>query len=100
LLASYSNIFVILFASLKELSKFTEEITYSWKVYTKILDMIIAKIIRDLTMNFKNKEDALSRWVNRIRERRGTNKAAVALANKLARMGWALLRNETVYCPA
>ena len=48
---------MILFASLKELSKFTEEITYSWKVYTKILDMIIAKIIRDLTMNFKNKED-------------------------------------------
>jgi len=42
----------------------------------------------------------LSRWVNRLRERRGTNKAAMALANKLARMGWALLRNETVYCPA
>eukprot|EP00347_Sterkiella_histriomuscorum_P021796 403332737 len=57
LLASYSNIFVILFFALKELSKFTEEITYSWKIYTKVIDMIIAKIIRDLTMNLKNKEN-------------------------------------------
>jgi hypothetical protein len=57
LLASYSNIFVILFASLKELSKLTGEVTYSWKVYMKLLDMIIAKIIRDLTMNLKNKEE-------------------------------------------
>jgi len=46
----------------------------------------------------RHKEDALSRWVNRIRERRGSNKATVALANKLARMGWALLRHETTYC--
>ena len=53
-----------------------------------------------MVLHARNKEDALSRWVNRIRERRGTNKAAVALANKLARMGWALLRNETVYRPA
>jgi hypothetical protein len=45
LLASYSNIFVILFASLKELSKLTGEVTYSWKIYMKLLDMIIAKII-------------------------------------------------------
>jgi hypothetical protein len=57
LLASYSNIFVILFASLKELSKMTGEVTYSWKIYMKLLDMIIAKIIRDLTMNLKQKEE-------------------------------------------
>lgn len=57
LLASYSNIFVILFASLKELSKITGEVTYSWRVYLKLLDMIIAKIIRDLTMNLKSKDD-------------------------------------------
>ena len=58
LLASYSNIFVILYASLKELTKITGEITYSWKIYIKLIDMIIAKIIRDLTMNLKNKEDS------------------------------------------
>jgi hypothetical protein len=56
LLASYSNIFVILFLSLKELSKRTREVTYTWRVYTKMLDMIIAKIIRDLTLNMKNRE--------------------------------------------
>lgn len=60
LLASYSNIFVIvrhyivisfqLFLSLKELARHTGETNYSWTVYIKIVDMIIAKIIRDLTM--------------------------------------------------
>lgn len=39
----------------------------------------------------KDKDDALSRWVNRLRERRGMNKATVALANKLTRIGWAVL---------
>jgi len=58
LLASYSNIFVILYASLKELTKTTGEITYSWKIFIKLIDMIIAKIIRDLTMNLKNKDDS------------------------------------------
>jgi len=49
--------FLKLYFALKELSKFTEEITYSWKIFTKVIDMIIAKIIRDLTMNLKNKEN-------------------------------------------
>lgn len=56
LLASYSNIFLILFLSLKELSKRTRDATYTWKIYLKMLDMIIAKIIRDLTMNMKNRD--------------------------------------------
>jgi len=46
------------------------------------------------------KDDRLSRWINRIRAERGFNKAVVALANKLARIGWALLRHQTVYQPA
>ncbi len=46
-----------------------------------------------------NKDDPLSRWINRIKAQRGFNKAAVALANKLARIGWAILRNNTVYQP-
>jgi transposase len=40
------------------------------------------------------KQDRTSRWVNAVKERRGTNKAAVALANKNARMIWALLQNQ------
>ena len=45
----------------------------------------------------KRKDDRLSRWVNRLRETRGMNKATVALANKLARIGWAILRHGTTY---
>ena len=46
------------------------------------------------------KTDRLSRWINAIRERRGFNRAVVALANKLARIGWAVLRYEMDYRPA
>lgn len=56
LLASYSNIFVIMYSSLKEISQFTNEVTYSWYIYTKVIDLVIAKIIRDLTLNMKNND--------------------------------------------
>lgn len=46
------------------------------------------------------KDDRLSRWVVKLKAERGANKAAVALANKLARIGWAVLRQNTVYHPA
>lgn len=44
-----------------------------------------------------DKEDKLSVWLRDLKERRGFNKAAVAYANKMARMGWAVLRNKTSY---
>ncbi len=44
-----------------------------------------------------NKDDRLSRWINKIKARRGYNKAAVALANKMARIGWAILSQNSVY---
>lgn len=66
----------------------------------KYLRSLLIHGARSVVLHAKNKDDALSCWINRLKERRGVNKAAVALANKLARMGWALLRNETVYCPA
>ena len=47
----------------------------------------------------RNKEDRLSQWVTRLAARRHTNVVAVALANKNARMAWAMLRNGTVYDP-
>mgnify|MGYP000520699209 CR=1 FL=1 len=43
------------------------------------------------------KTDPLSLWINRLRERRGFNRAVVALANKLARIGWAVLAHNTTY---
>jgi transposase len=48
----------------------------------------------------QDKDDPLSRWINRRRNTRGMNKATVALANKLARIGWAILRHGTTYQPA
>lgn len=43
------------------------------------------------------KNDRLSIWLNRIVKERGWNKAVVAMANKMARMGWAILRHSTSY---
>jgi transposase len=43
------------------------------------------------------KDDRLSRWINRIKAQRGHNKAVVALANKLARIGWAVLAQGRSY---
>ena len=46
------------------------------------------------------KTDPLSRWLQGLVERRGFNKAAVALANKNARIVWAMARQERAYAPA
>jgi len=43
------------------------------------------------------KNDTRSQWVNQLRERRGYNRAAVAVANKNARIIWALLRHGDEY---
>lgn len=43
------------------------------------------------------KSDARSQWIKRLRERRGKNVATVALANKNARILWALLARGQPY---
>jgi transposase len=43
------------------------------------------------------KHDAQSRWINELVKRRNANVAAVALANKNARVIWALLRRDEDY---
>jgi len=55
---------------------------------------------RAVVLQAARKDDSLSRWINRIREERGWNKAVVAVANKMARIGWAILRHNTSYQPA
>jgi transposase len=45
------------------------------------------------------KPDRLRRWAIAVRQRRGHNRAAVALANKLARIAWAVWSRDTVYQP-
>ena len=54
---------------------------------------------RAVVARAKYKDDQLSRWVTGIATKRHPNVAAVALANKNARMAWAMLRNKTDYDP-
>lgn len=46
---------------------------------------------RSVVRRSDNKSDSRSLWLNKIKERRNKNVAAVALANKNARIIWALL---------
>jgi len=43
--------------------------------------------------------DRLREWALRLQESRGHNKATVALANKLARLAWAVWHHETSFLP-
>ena len=54
---------------------------------------------RSVVTAAEHKDDPLSRWVTEIAKRRHPNVAAVALANKNARMAWAMLRHKTDYDP-
>ena len=44
------------------------------------------------------KSDRISCWAARLEQRRGKNIAAVAMANKMVRMAFALLENKQNYC--
>lgn len=46
-----------------------------------------------------DKPDKMLRWANKLQERRGYNVAAVALANKMARVIWAILAHDRQYVP-
>jgi len=46
------------------------------------------------------KEDPRSLWLSKLRQRRHPNIAAVALANKNARIVWSVLANDNLYDPA
>ncbi|HFK2002969.1 MULTISPECIES: IS110 family RNA-guided transposase [Pseudomonas] len=54
---------------------------------------------RSVLRTAPSKDDRLSQWAVRLAERSHTNVAAIALANKTARMAWAMLRNGTAYQP-
>ncbi len=47
----------------------------------------------------KGKDDRLSQWVTSLAARSHPNVAAVAMANKTARIAWAMIRNGTDYQP-
>lgn len=66
----------------------------------KYLRKLLIHGARAVVLYAARKNDALSRWINRVREERGWNKAVVAMANKMARIGWAVLRHNASYHPA
>jgi len=45
------------------------------------------------------KQDPRSLWLGKLRQRRHPNVAAVALANKNARIVWSMLSNDAAYQP-
>lgn len=55
---------------------------------------------RSELMHTARRDDHKSQWAERLKATRGWNKAAVALANKHARIIWAMLAKETDYHPA
>ena len=45
----------------------------------------------------KDRNTPLANWIRRIVSQKGYNKAVVAMANKMARIGWAVLKSENRY---
>jgi len=54
---------------------------------------------RAVIRHAKHRDDGLSRWVNALAERKHVNVATVALANKTARMAWAMVHGGVDYDP-
>jgi len=52
---------------------------------------------RAVVYRYKNRQSPLGRWLDALIARRGVHKAIVALANKLARISWAVLHHREVF---
>jgi transposase len=55
------------------------------------LRTLLIQAARSAVLSAHRRSDRISRWLQALRERRGWQKAAVALANKNARIVWAIL---------
>jgi transposase len=63
----------------------------------KELRTLLVQGAKAVLRHANGKQDPLCQWALKISARHGPNKAAVALANKLARIGWAVLNTQTPY---
>lgn len=63
----------------------------------KYLRSLLVHGARAVVNHADKKDDALSLWVTRLVKTRGKNKATVALANKLARIAWAVTTSGKAY---
>jgi transposase len=55
---------------------------------------------RAVIFRIKEKESRRAHWLRQLIARRGVNRAAVALANKMARMAWVILNKGASYQPS
>lgn len=55
---------------------------------------------RSVILRIEKNKDKQSIWLRNLKIRRGYNRAAVALANKIARVAWAVTRWDTEYNPS
>ena len=63
----------------------------------RYLRILLIHGARSVVKYCSGKTYPLNRWLQALVERRGFNKAAVALANKNARVLWAMARQERAY---
>lgn len=63
----------------------------------KYIRTLLVHGARAVVTTIGDKQDRLSQWCRQIKERRGLNRAIVALAAKNARIIWSLLHNQTEY---
>ena len=63
----------------------------------KYLRSLLVHGARAVVNHAHKKDDALNLWVTRLVKTRGKNKATVALANKLARIAWAVTTSGKAY---
>lgn len=70
---------------------------------TKTGDSYVRQLLihgaRSVLVKIKDKDDKLSVWLKRIYAKGGANKAAVALANKNARVIWAIVSQQAAFQP-
>lgn len=52
---------------------------------------------RSIAIRMSGREDARAKWLQALVDRRGFNRAVVALANKTARIAWTLLTRQETY---
>jgi len=65
----------------------------------KRLRTLIIHGARAVVRHAGHKTDPLSLWIQALQARKGTNVAVVALANKIARIAWVIIRREERYQP-